>query len=316
MAKTKYASVSIDLDSIACYQKIYGLAQTPQDARAYTLGLSRFLELMRKKNVKATLFAVAEDLDEPKNREILRAAADEGHEIASHTLRHDYRITKRPQDEIEKELAEAKSKLEDSLRVKVTGFRAPGYNVNEKLFRALQSTGHEYDSSLFPSLPYYLTRAAAIASIRLQRRRSHSLIGDARMMSAGRKPYLASPSAPWNKTDSNGIIELPIAVAPLPLGGLPALGSLFSLFGAKGSKLLYKTLSMSDAPLVVEFHALDFMSSVEDDLPEALSVQPDLNIPLEQKLSNYADVIDYIRRDYATLTLNGLARKFSEGEVA
>jgi len=312
MTSQRYASVTIDLDSLVCYQRIYGLPQTPEDTRLYTKGLRRFLDICSQAGIRATLFTVGEDILVPKNRELLEEAVAAGHEIANHTWHHDYRITHQDTDSITSELQRAKDELESALDTEVVGFRAPGYNINSRLATAIHRSGHQYDTSLFPSLPYYLTRAAAIAALAAKGTPSKSLVGDPRMMTCPLGPYRADVTAPWSKAKDGKpyFVEAPITVTNLPFGRFPLLGSFLLLLGEKGWKALHTALRFTRRPLIFEFHAMDFMDGIADDLPEELLVQPDVKIPLDKKLSLIENMIQSITQDYTVTPLKDITRQY------
>ena len=101
------------------------------------------------------------------------------------------------------------------------GFRAPGYDMSERVLDVLMAQGYRYDSSVFPSWPYYLAKAGVMAMMSLVGRPSRSVLGDPRALfaptdalSAGRSPFARGQST---------LVELPVATTP----GLrmPAIGS-------------------------------------------------------------------------------------------
>src|ERR1041384_882869 len=88
MAQNTIASVSVDLDAIACYWRIHALPGAPPDeVRRVILRrcLPRFADLFAEAGVKATFFVVGSDLrDDPEGRAQLAALAARGHELANH----------------------------------------------------------------------------------------------------------------------------------------------------------------------------------------------------------------------------------------
>ena len=55
----------------------------------------------------ATLFVVGRDLLEDVNQKRVRDAFDNGHEIASHSFHHDYRLSQKPRAGIDDDLTRA-----------------------------------------------------------------------------------------------------------------------------------------------------------------------------------------------------------------
>lgn len=84
--------------------------------------------------------------------EIVRAIAEEGHEIASHGFRHQ-RVTTLNPETFREDLRSSKQMLEDLVGRIVLGYRAPSFSIIpgcEWAFDVLIEEGYRYDSSLFP----------------------------------------------------------------------------------------------------------------------------------------------------------------------
>jgi polysaccharide deacetylase family protein (PEP-CTERM system associated) len=109
------------------------------------------LELFDSRNVHATCFFlgwVAERFPE-----LVRAAADAGHEVASHGYSHTlvYEMTA---DRFLEDVRKSKRMIEDACGKSVLGYRAPGFSVTERtpwFFEKLAEAGYRYDSSIFPA---------------------------------------------------------------------------------------------------------------------------------------------------------------------
>jgi polysaccharide deacetylase family protein (PEP-CTERM system associated) len=105
---------------------------------------------------------------------LVRAIADEGHEIASHGYAHRLIYDQTP-DAFREDVRRAKALLEDASGRAVAGYRAPSYSITPRSLWALDilaDEGYSYDSSIFPirhdrygipvsdRKPYRITRAA------------------------------------------------------------------------------------------------------------------------------------------------------------
>src|SRR5204863_1570294 len=92
------ASVSVDLDAVACYFRIHGLPGAPPEMARHAVlrrCLPRFAELFAEAGVKATFFVVGRDLvDDAEGRARLAALAALGHELANHTFTHPYDLVR------------------------------------------------------------------------------------------------------------------------------------------------------------------------------------------------------------------------------
>jgi len=106
--------------------------------------LPRFCRLLDRYGTRATFFVVASLLDTCAGS--LRQIT-ERHEVASHGLTH-RRLDRLPEREVERELRESRERLEDRLRISVTGFRAPFLRPAGDWFEKLAAAGYGYDSSM------------------------------------------------------------------------------------------------------------------------------------------------------------------------
>lgn len=111
----------------------------------------RLLQLFEEKNVRTTCFFlgwVAERFPH-----LVRAAADAGHEIASHGCAHRLVYTMSP-PEFRSDARRAREILEDVSGHPVLGYRAAGFSLikgSEWFFDELSAAGYLYDSSVFPA---------------------------------------------------------------------------------------------------------------------------------------------------------------------
>jgi peptidoglycan/xylan/chitin deacetylase (PgdA/CDA1 family) len=284
-ARPKLA-VSVDLDGLECYYRIHGLGEPPAPpARHVVLQscLPRFLELFARHGIKATFFVVGADLaEDAAGRALLAEAARDGHELANHTHTHPYDFTRLPRDVMAAEIDRAHAAIGDVGGRAPVGFRAPGYAINGQVLDLLVQRGYAYDSSVFPSPPYYLAKAAVMGAMRLFGRRSASVLDDRRAPFAPREPYRASPAAPYARTaGGQGLIEIPIAVTPL--ARLHVIGT--SLILAPDWLRRRMTAASLERPLFnLELHGIDLADAVADAIPAALvGRQPDLRRTLAHK---------------------------------
>ncbi len=321
MTMEKKCSVSIDIDSLRHYHRIHGLA-TPRfkgPDPVYTIALPRFLELFRLYNIKATFFVIGEDLQEPIHQEILHQALAEGHELANHTFHHEYHLTRFSEYNMEKEIAEGEEALKALLppNRRIVGFRAPGYNIDEKLLKILKRRGYLYDSSIFPSYPYYIAKGLVMAFLALKGTPSASLLGSPKVLLQPVKPFIpsfegdneeSSPS-PFHLEDiveESVLWELPMTL--IPYLRLPYIGT---------SLLLYPRLLLSPMTQFImreydfinlELHAIDMLDPQRDPhLNPLRDKQPDLAIPLAEKFERFHEVFSQLAAFYRFITLEEMA---------
>lgn len=99
---------------------------------------------------KATFFTLGWVTEHHPN--IVRRIAEQGHEIACHSLRHRTVYEMSPV-EFREDTRRAKELLEDVTGMPVRGYRAPSFSITEKSLWALEvlaELGFQYDSSIFP----------------------------------------------------------------------------------------------------------------------------------------------------------------------
>ena len=310
----KTLAVNVDIDGLRFYRQIHGLesAKTGKDP-IWEHGVPRFVEFFADLNLRATFFVVAEDLvpkskggaapsikEAQRRKSLLRSMRKSGHEIASHSFAHDYALSRGHYREIYADLERAKSTLSEVCGEEVTGFRAPGYNLSPALISAITETGYHYSSSRFPSPPYFLAKWATMAGMAMLGRSSGAIRGEILAPLSSRSPY----------QHDSGLWELPMSVVPLLR--LPAIGTFFTLYGAKGQSLLLPLLKSEDW-LNIEFHAIDLLDLSDLALDDPLgSSQPDLAKPGGDKKSIFLKWLGELSTSHENRTLGevteGLAR--------
>ena len=289
----RWAAVNVDIDSLALYYRIHGLDESAATDVVWTRGVPRFLELFDALGIKATFFCVAADCESSvEARQQAEALVAEGHELASHSYSHPYDLTRRSMDEIADEVQRSREVLSQVRGAPVVGFRAPGYTMNDTLWEALEEAGYHYDSSIFPCPPYYLAKAAVLASMRLRGKRSESI--------------LDHPSVMWAKTTPHRrgrINEFPVSV--LPWLRAPFIGTSLLMMGERGYRLIRPWLKR--APFVnLEFHGIDMCDLERDGIDPALLKQPDLRVPLRAKEALFRRVLSDLRDGWGVQTLEAL----------
>ena len=111
----------------------------------------RMLEVFAEKDVRVTLFFlgwVAERFPH-----LVREAQQQGHEIASHGMRHEL-VFEIGRERFQADIQRAREVLEDISGTAVLGYRAPGFSVAPEtpwFFEAVAQAGYRYDSSIFPA---------------------------------------------------------------------------------------------------------------------------------------------------------------------
>jgi peptidoglycan/xylan/chitin deacetylase (PgdA/CDA1 family) len=302
----KLASISIDLDEVPRYAAIHGLAAArgPSAHVVYERCVPRLTAWLDDESIRATFFAIGEDLEREENRETIAALHQAGHEIGNHSYHHHYDLTRRVVADIRQDVERAAEAIEAACGRRPAGFRAPGYTVSDPLFTALEMSAVEYDSSVFPCPSYYALKAAALASIKARGRQSASILDTPAVLRAPREPYrIGRPY--WRR--GNGLLELPIGVTPLQL---PYIGTSLVLGGARVAERLSRQM-LGRELINLELHGLDAADAVEDGLEALTPHRADLKRAAAEKLRSLRTAIRVIREaGYAFVTLEEAARRF------
>lgn len=304
----KLCAISCDLDEVPNYFRIHGLEPPEQASHAvYDVAIDRLAGALA---VPMTWFVIGEDVEREASASKLLERAADGDELANHSHRHLYDLTRRTRREKESEVANGAELIERACGVRPRGFRAPGYTVDDELLEVVRDCGHEWDSSVFPCPPYYLLKHLAIAGYRLRGRPSTSVSDTPAVLRAPVRPYrLGEPY--WrrarNGAASGALLELPIQVTR----GLrlPFIGTTLTLAGPTRARSL--TRMVLGEPLVnLELHGIDALDA-DDGLEALRGVQPDVRVPATRKLDALSAVVDLLRREgYAFVTLSEAAERF------
>ena len=112
--------------------------------------VAQLLDLLARHEARATFFVLGWLAD--RQRELVRAIARAGHEIASHGWDH-ARVTDQTPNQFRASVRRTKDTLESIVGEPVLGFRAPSFSIvpgREWALDVLIEEGYRYDSSLFP----------------------------------------------------------------------------------------------------------------------------------------------------------------------
>ena len=273
------ASLSIDLDALEHYHRIHGLERrTNRDDPVYGKSVERFGELCDRLGVRGTAFCVGVDLARPGAAPALRRLALAGHELGNHSLSHDYALSRRSPPEIAAEVRGGAEAIRAVAGAAPVGFRAPGYTLSRELLAALVEQGYRYDSSTFPTLPYWLGKAGVMGALALGGRPSQAILDRPRVLLAPRRPYHPHPDEPYAHGPMP-LLELPVATGLL---GFPLTGTFVATFPAWSLGLL--RAGTGARPLfALELHGLDLLDA-SDASPALAARQRDLRIPASAKI--------------------------------
>jgi polysaccharide deacetylase family protein (PEP-CTERM system associated) len=131
------------------YQSWHPTVARPEPTRV-DVNTRRILELCAENGIRGTFFILG--CVARAHPGLVREVAEAGHEVACHSLEHDLVYASAPAD-FRRQVAEARSLLQDASGQPVLGFRAPSWSITRKALWALDellAAGFRYDASLFP----------------------------------------------------------------------------------------------------------------------------------------------------------------------
>ncbi|HKY37037.1 MAG TPA: polysaccharide deacetylase family protein [Polyangiaceae bacterium] len=296
-------SVSVDLDEVHHYRDIHGLASRGRGSEVYARAVPRIADWARQRDIPLTWFVVGRDLAEPGNAEAMARVADAGDELGCHSFSHFYDLTRRSAAEMRAEVEQGVSAIYAATGTRVSGFRAPGYVVNDTLLDVVREAGLSYDSSVFPCPAYYALKLAAIAASSTRRQASQSIADVPEVLRAPSQPYRVGRPYWFRGT---GIWEIPIQVTRRTR--LPFIGTSLTLAGSFGARLFARGV-LGEPCVNLELHGLDALDS-RDGLDDLARTQPDLRLPWSRKLEAIGAAVDLLRdHGYRCVRLDELAAR-------
>ena len=186
-------------------------------------GLPFVLNILKRFDIKATFFISGEVI--ANNKDMICEIKKSGHEIASHSFKHNMDYGKLSKEELFNQINRSKELIEDEIGVKPVGFRTPQFRINDYLFDVLSDLGFKYDSSMV------------------------------RGILPTRYSGLSIPSEPFFK---NGILEIPISTMPyirVPMGLL-----WINAMGVNMFRFLLKR-AKSPNPITLYLHPFDLLQT-------------------------------------------------------
>ncbi len=108
------------------------------------------LDMFARADVKATFFTLGWVAE--RHGPLMRRIVDAGHELASHGWDHE-RVFRFDKQSFAADLERSRKVLEDASGVRITGYRAPSFSIDQRspwAYMALHEQGFEYSSSVAP----------------------------------------------------------------------------------------------------------------------------------------------------------------------
>lgn len=96
----KYADININFDSLG---EAYGFPTDYHDPSFFEVA-ERFMSLAQKYNFKYSIYIIGKDLEKPENQAVVKAWAEEGHEIGNHSWSHPLNLGSLPLEQLHQEV--------------------------------------------------------------------------------------------------------------------------------------------------------------------------------------------------------------------
>lgn len=264
--------------------------------------IPRVLEFLRERKLKITFFIVGQDAVLPHNSALLQSLADEGHEIANHSFKHEPWLHEYSKTEIEQEIVAAENAIEEATGSKPKGFRGPGYSLSDTVLEVLASRGYLYDASTFPTFLGPLARAYYFLTAKLnddQKRQRARLFGSIKDGFRPLRPYR------W-RTRAGLVPELPVTTVPILRTPFHLSYLIYLSKYSIGLSQLYLRMALLLCKWTVVtpsflLHPLDFIGPSE--APE-LAFFPGMDLVLERKLAVADSAIRAIQEKFSAVPMS------------
>ena len=251
-------------------------------------GMPELLDIYAKYGVKSTFYYtwyIASAFPD-----VVKMAADAGHEIASHGKSHlkQNGFDVMPFERQKRHLEESKKLLEDLSGQEVVSFRAPALRVNKDTARALLEAGYKTDSSVASQrFDFFLSFGGKVKL---------------NWLTSPRKPYKTDPANIFKKGEG------PLAEVPLSAFVFPYLGTTMRIFPGLTNmqkRFIHQESKRTGKPVVFDIHPNEFI----DESDEPRNIESRSSNPLAYFLQ------DWLRAKLKVKNLGPVARPIYEQQI-
>lgn len=285
-----FAVFSCDVDTVDRHLQGYGFEGLPACELVYRTAVPRVLGLLGELGVPGVFFLIARDAS--GERTLIREMATAGHEVASHSLTHQQPFSALGDAELADELQTSRARLADAAGRDVEGFRAPAWDVNDRVLAAVRSAGYRYDASVFPTPVLALSRLAAY-------RRSTGMSSIFSMDVLG---HAFAPLRPQRvrRGSGAGLVEFPISVTRWLR--LPVYHTMRYFVPRWMFCRWVRALLRTGLPVCYEFHAADLLGLEEDGTDPRMARHPGMQLPLAEKVGMLREILEMIAGERRVVT--------------
>jgi peptidoglycan-N-acetylglucosamine deacetylase len=286
--------VSCDVDTIDRHLQGYGFPDEAPDDIVYRKAVPRVLDLLDELGLRCTFFIVARDAVAQSG--LLRDMVARGHEVASHSWHHEQPFSRLDDTELTYELAASRRVLGRITGEECVGFRAPAWDVDDRVLGAIALAGYRYDASLFPTPLLWLSRLTVAARSRSAR--------DVLSMNVLRHAF--ARAVPHSITTGGGLLlEVPATISPL--SRLPYYHTFGYMVPRPLFRAIFADVRRSGIPVSYEFHAADLLDFRGDGVDPRMSRHPGMMLAYDQKRAFLRDILGNLRDGYDLTVLRDAA---------
>ena len=280
------AYLSCDVDTVDRHLQGYGFEDVPPCDCVYRTAVPRVLDLLDELGLPCTFFFIARDARE--QAPLLREMLARGHEVASHSWSHIQPFSVLDDAALTYELEASRAVLSDVTGEDCVGFRAPAWDVNDRVFRALHAAGYRYDASLFPTPLLLMSRASVFL-------RSRGKL-DVLSMNVLRHAFAQVTPHDIAVPGGGALREIPVTVSPCTR--LPYYHTFGYMVPRPLFSAIYADVRRAAIPVSYEFHAADLLDLQADGVDLRLSRHPGMNLSLAGKRGFLEDSLARLKRDF------------------
>ncbi len=306
------ASISLDLDDLWTYLRTVGDPSWTSRPSYLADFIPFVLDELDRAQLSLTFFVVGADAATSRNRPMLRAIVERGHEIGNHSFEHQPYFHAFSRERAVAEVVQTQEAIADATGVRPIGFRGPGYSWSPELLEILVEQGYLYDASTLPTFvgplarAYYFRSSGLTAKERSERR---ELFGSFRDGLRPVKPYW------WELSGGRKLLELPVTT--LPVLKLPFHLTYLHYLSRVADPLAFAYLRaglgacrLTRTPTSIILHPLDLFGGDRD---ARLKFFPGMDLPTSRKTELFRRTIAIYQQSFSLVPMSVHAQALASG---